>query len=110
MRRNQTQKLSPLQQKWLLRAGLALILFAILWLCFAPGIGLWSIFKQRSALHDLQAETAQIEKDKAILEIEIDKLKNDTGYLEEVARGEFGLLKPHERVYDFSKPDKGEKE
>ncbi|WP_136809699.1 FtsB family cell division protein [Desulfosediminicola flagellatus] len=109
MRRNQTQKLTPLQQKWILRAGIALVVLAVVWLCAAPRIGLISILKQRSELQELQAETDKIEKDKVTLEVEIDKLKNDSGYLEEVARGEFGMLKPHERVYDFSKPDEDEK-
>lgn len=105
MKRNQSQKISPLQQKWLLRAGLALVLLALVWICAAPKIGLLSILKQRSELQELQTETDKIEKDKVTLEVEIDKLKNDPGYLEEVARGELGLLKPYERVYDFSKPD-----
>jgi len=104
MKRNTTQKLTPLQQLWLRRAIGLLVLFAMAWLLFFPGSGLLTIFSKREEVQALQAETEHLEKDNAHLQEGIDKMKNDPAHLEEVARRDFGLLKPNERVYDFAKP------
>ena len=104
MKRNTTQKLTPLQQLWLRRAIGLLVLFALAWLLFFPGSGLLTIFSKREEVQALQAETEHLEKDNAHLQEGIDKMKNDPAHLEEVARRDFGLLKPNERVYDFAKP------
>ncbi|SHO52461.1 FtsB family cell division protein [Desulfopila aestuarii] len=109
MRRNTNQKLTPLQQLWLRRAIALLVIFAFAWLFFFPGSGLLAIFSKREEVQALQAETAHLEKDNAKLQEGIDKMKNDPTHLEEVARRDFGLLKPNERVYDFAKPTPDDK-
>jgi cell division protein FtsB len=105
MKKNPTQKLSPLQQYILVRAGAVLVLLGLAWFLFAPGSGLMSLLGEKSELKKMTAETTELSRQNASLKEEIDKLQNDTAYLEEVARRDYGLLKPHERVYDFSKPE-----
>lgn len=83
---------------------------ALLWLLFAPGNGLFSLLRQRSDLRDLQQQTEDLRRENAKLAEEIDRLENDTAYLEEVARKDYGLLKKNEQVYDFSKPEKNKGE
>jgi cell division protein FtsB len=110
MKRNPPQKLSPLQLNRLWRAVALLTVLGLAWLLFSPGTGLLSVFSTRSELQKLKAETAELSRENAVLEAEINKMKNDPAYLEEVARRDFGLLKPNERVFDFSRPERDEKE
>lgn len=83
---------------------------AVLWILFAPGTGVVALLKKRKELHNLQQKTVQLEEDNNKLQKDIERLQNDSGYLEEIARKEYGLLKKNERVYDFSrkKADKEE--
>lgn len=110
MKRNPVQKLSPLQQNRLWRAGALIVIFGLAWLLFAPGNGLFSLFSRKKELQVLQAETTNLAGENITLQEEVDKMKNDPAYLEEVARRDFGLLKPNERVYDFAKPIRSEEE
>lgn len=75
---------------------------ALLWLLFAPGTGVVALLKKREELRGLQQKTVQLEEDNAKLEQDIERLQNDAGYLEEIARKEYGLLRKNEQVYDFS--------
>lgn len=109
MKNNQPQS-TPLQQVWLRRAVVLFIILGAAWLVFAPGNGLLTLYSQRQELQTLQAERDHLIEENNQLQAEIDKMKNDPAHLEEVARRNFGLLKPNERVYDFSKQsgEKGE--
>ena len=78
---------------------------AVLWLIFAPQTGVVSLYRQKSELKALKAETEELRLQNEALRAEIKKLQDDPAYLEEVARRDYGLLKDHERVYDFAKPD-----
>jgi len=109
MKRNPTQKRSPLQQTLLWRAGGVILLIALGWLLFAPESGLLSLLRYRAELQELTVETEDLALENERLQEEIDKLQNDIAYFEEVARRDYGLLKPHERVYDFSKPENTKK-
>lgn len=75
----------------------------MLWILFAPGTGVVALLKKRKELHNLQQKTVQLEEDNNKLQKDIERLQNDSGYLEEIARKEYGLLKKNERVYDFSR-------
>lgn len=110
MKRNPTQKLSPIQKNRLLRAAVLLVILGLAWLLFSPGSGLLALYTAKKELKALQVETEKLAQDNARFQQEIDKMKNNSTYLEEVARRDFGLLKPNERVYDFSKPKKDENE
>ena len=101
MKRPPTAKLTPIQQTWFLRAVALLILFGLAWLLFFPGSGLLAIYSKRKEVQALTAETQHLQKDNALFAAEIEKMKNDPVHLEDVARREFNLLKPNERVYEF---------
>ncbi len=70
-----------------------------------PRYGLVSLWGQRLELKKLSNETAELAAKNEALEKEIQQLKNDSEYLEKIAR-EKNFLKKNERVYDFSSPKK----
>ncbi|MGB3221724.1 MAG: septum formation initiator family protein [Desulforhopalus sp.] len=86
-----------------------LVIMALLWIIFSPGSGIVTLMSKRSELKKLQEDTARIEQQIKDLQKEIDLLHNDSRYLEDIARKDYGLLKKNERVFDFSKPQSGEK-
>ncbi len=104
------KKITPQQEGLLIKIILALLLAAVLWVVFSPGGGLLLLKGQRSDLEQLEKEITELELENHDLQAEIDGLRNDPEYLEEVARKEYGLLKKNERVYDFSRNSRSKKE
>lgn len=101
---------SSAQEKIRVKKIVALIMFlALLWLLFAPGLGMVSYMKKRAELKRVQNEAVHLQKANVKLQEEIDKLLTDPVYLEKLAREKYDLLKPNEKVYDFSKKSKKEK-
>ena len=110
MRRKPKKKLTPLQENRLLKITLGLVIASFLWLLFAPGTGVYSLLKLRNKASRLEVETQELIQANEELRAEIDRLKNDTEYLEQIAREKYGLIKKNEQVFDFSKPSKRSKE
>lgn len=110
MKKTYRTPLSPLQQKRLWRFSLLLGVLFLLALFFLPERGLYFQRKQsqRVAAADAERE-ALVKKNEALWE-EINRLKSDERYLEEVARQQHGLLKKDERVFEFSSRDQPKKE
>lgn len=87
-----------------------IVLLALIWLFFAPGLGIVAYVKKRAELKQVKNEAAHLEKANMELQQEIEKLLTDPVYLEKLAREKYDLLKPNEKVYDFSKkPQKSKK-
>ena len=106
IRRKPKKKLTPLQENRLLKIVIVLIIISVVWILFAPGTGVYSLMKQRSKAVELEKQTEALRKSNEKLQAEIDRLKHDDAYLEQVAREKYGLLKKNERVFDFSKTPK----
>ncbi len=106
MRRKPKKKLTPLQEIRLLKIILLLVIASLAWLLFAPGTGVYSLFKMRSKAASLEIEVKELVQSNEKMRAEIERLKNDPVYLEEIAREKYGLIKKNERVFDFSKPQK----
>ena len=110
MRKKSPRQLTAAQKGTVRRLCILMGAAVLLWLLFAPGRGLFSLLRQRSALNELQQQTEKLQRENTELAKEIERLENDPAYLEEVARRDYGLLKKNEHVYDFSKTDKNEDE
>lgn len=108
MKRSPKKKLTNLQAGRLRQLAGLLLAGVLLWFLFAPERGVLALFNKRSQLHDLQQKNKLEQAENARLQEQIDRLKKDPAYLEDIARREYGLLKEHEYIYDFSKPDKKE--
>lgn len=98
--------LTPLQQNRLLKIILGLVIISICWLLFAPGTGVYSLLKLRNKAIQLEKQNEALMSTNEQLQAEIDRVKNDKDYLEQIAREKYGLLKKNEQVFDFSKPKK----
>ncbi|MEC7225397.1 MAG: septum formation initiator family protein [Candidatus Latescibacterota bacterium] len=55
--------------------------------------------EKRRAVEDLQAQVAHLEAERDSLKNMLWRLENDMGYVEKVAREEYGMSKKGERVY-----------
>lgn len=99
-----------MQQKKLFQVSLLLVTLLLLAIFFTPGKGLFFLRKQKIQVAALNAENqALVEKNNALRD-EIKRVKTDESYLEEVARGQHGLLKKDEIVFDFSPKEKKKRE
>ncbi|MBT8333792.1 MAG: septum formation initiator family protein, partial [Deltaproteobacteria bacterium] len=85
---------------------LGLVVVSMIWLLFAPGTGVYSLLKVRNKTNRLEQETKELIQANKDLQAEIERLKNDPAYLEQIAREKYGMLKKNERVFDFSGPKK----
>ncbi|WP_035273808.1 FtsB family cell division protein [Desulfogranum japonicum] len=91
------------QKKIFLRCAVLLGLCFILALLFTPGYGLFSYRKAVKQQTIQIQENQRMQKENEQLAQEIDLLKNDEKYIENVARKEYGLLKKNEEVYEFKR-------
>ena len=103
LRKKPKKKLTPLQENRLLKIIIVLVVLTIVWLLFAPGTGVYSLVKQNNKMAELERQTEILINSNEELRAEIERLKHDQAYLEQVAREKYGLLKKNERVFDFSK-------
>lgn len=95
--------MSPLQRKRLWRISITTIVFVLLWVVFAPGSGLYHLHQQKKRIATLIAERQILIQQNDEIEKDIERLRNDQEYLEQVAREEHGMLKENEIVFDFSR-------
>jgi len=106
-RRPRASQKSSAEEKMRVKKIITLIVFlSLLWLLFAPGLGFVSYMKKKSALKQVQNEAAHLEKANVELQQEIEKILTDPVYLEKLAREKYNLLRPNEKVYNFSKKPK----
>lgn len=106
MKRSPKKKLTNLQEGRLKRLAGIVLAGVLLWLLFAPERGVLALYKKRTELRQLQQKNSTSRAENARLREQLDRLKKDPAYLEDIARREYGLLKEHEIIYDFSKPEK----
>lgn len=110
-RTSQASQKSSAEDNVRVKKIIAVIVFlSLLWLFFAPGLGIVSYIKKKAELKRVENEAANLKKANVKLQDEIDNLLTDPVYLEKLAREKYDLLKPNEKVYDFSKKSKKSKE
>ncbi|MFA6499976.1 MAG: septum formation initiator family protein [Desulfurivibrionaceae bacterium] len=78
-------------------------------------VGVWSVFGPYGALkyygvakelNEVLTQNEELREANTGLQQEINKLKKDPVYLEEVARRQFGLIKKNEVIYEFPEKKK----
>jgi len=69
-------------------------------------MGLIKYIELNKTENRLKAEIISVEKEKKLLESQVDALKKDQFYIEKHAREEFGLAKPNEYIFQFQEDAK----
>ncbi len=64
--------------------------------------GLLRINRLTQEKEEIQKKADQIRKENERLKRDIEALKSDRRYIENIARKEFGLVRPNEVIYQFS--------
>ena len=80
-------------------AALLLLAMAAALLLLGGDEGLFQVLAKQRELEALRAQVASLEAANDSLRQVLWLLENDLGYVEKVAREEYGMVKPGERVY-----------
>ena len=99
-----SQGLNNREKRALRRIILAVVVLGVLFLVFAPGRGLLSHRKMKKEIQALVRDNRTLQHRNVQLAEEIERLKNDEAYLEQFARGKYGMLKKNEEVYELRTP------
>jgi len=73
-----------------------------LYILFAPN-GLLRYYRLQQSLATIRAANEDLQRQNKELRKEIDRLKHDPKYLEEVARQKYGFIKKNELLFNFKK-------
>ena len=95
------QGLNRREKRLLRRIILAVIVLSVLFLLFAPGRGLIPHYSLKKEIEGLVQENRVLQQRNVELAEEIERLKNDEVYLEQLAREKYGMLKKNEEVYEL---------
>jgi cell division protein FtsB len=98
--------LSAVEGKQLFRITVAIVVLVLLWIVFAPGSGMFHLRQQKKHLAELKTQQEVLTRQNKEMKEDIERLQTDKGYLEEVAREDYGMLKDNEMVFDFAKEKK----
>jgi cell division protein FtsB len=90
-------KLPRKSGRWVI--GILVVLF--LYLFLTGNNGLFTIIRSRFAVHQTEKDLIELIQTKDSLKTVVKMLKNDTNYIERVAREKLGMAKKNEKVYKF---------
>ena len=93
-------KMTKAERRFVKRIILISVIVAILWLLFAPNRGVFHYRKLQGEIDSVAQENLHLEERNKELQKEIERLKTDEAYLEDLARHKYGLLKENETVYE----------
>ncbi len=93
-----TQLLNPLRWKRSFLIG-ALLAFIAIWLLFIDTYSVLTRIQLNLQKEDLIERTGEFKKKTAKLEEKIEDLETNPDLLEKIAREEYGMRKPDEKVY-----------
>ena len=92
------------ERRFLRRMIFIVAVLGLLWIVFAPDRGLLHYHRLHKRIDNLTRENRELAERNAELKREIERLRNDETYLEELARQKYDLLKENETVYEFKPP------
>jgi len=78
-----------------------LLLSVMIFFTFFGEKGLLQVYRLRSELKEIERVNMELQRENERLRVEIDNLRTNKKYIEELARRELGLVKKGEIVYQF---------
>ena len=78
-----------------------LLLSVMIFFTFFGDKGLLQVYRLRRELREIERANKELQRENERLRAEIDNLRTNKNYIEELARGELGLVKKGEIVYQF---------
>jgi cell division protein FtsB len=97
--------LSETDRKKVLLYSVLIVAVVGAWSVFGP-YGILKYYGVAKELNTVLAQNEQLRETNTALRQEINKLKHDPVYLEDVARRQFGLIKKNEVIYEFPEKKK----
>ncbi len=88
------------------RLVLAIVLLVVLFFTLTGSDGLINLYRTHLEVRQMTQELEGLKSTIDSLKIDIEKLKNDTAYIEQIAREKMGMAKKGEKVYKFLEEDK----
>lgn len=98
-------KFSQRDRKKILTASVITALLLAGWLTLAPK-GLLTYYKIAKEISTISTEHKELEEQNKALREEIARLLNDSKYIEEIARKEYGFIRKNEVIFEFDKKKK----
>lgn len=83
------------------RGFLIFLLIALFYVLFFGEDGIFAYIRLKKEIKDNVARMRVIEEENLKMKRELERLKNDKEYLEEIARKKYGLIREGEKVYRF---------
>ena len=88
---------------------IVLVWVIVIGFIFVPGDqGLYRLWRQRQRAEQLMSDIERLKRERVELEGQIERLENDLGYIEKIAREEYGMVLPGETVYRTRARETGE--
>ncbi len=94
-----------MKSKTLKKIFAAIFFLIILYFFFGGDYNIYNLWKYRQKEKDLRSEIQMNNKEKEQLTTEIEMLKSDSAYIEKIAREEFKMGKPNEKIYIVKSKD-----
>ncbi len=86
-------------EEWSRRYGILALSLAFLFVILFSENGLLDLFRMKRQIRNIEATAKSLMDENARLKGEIELLKTDDKYLEEMARKRFGFIREGEKVY-----------
>jgi cell division protein FtsB len=83
------------------RGFLIFLLIALFYVLFFGEDGIFAYIRLKKEIKDNVARMRVIEEENLKMKRELERLKNDKEYLEEIVRKKYGLIREGEKVYRF---------
>jgi len=83
------------------RGFLIFLLIALFYVLFFGEDGIFAYIRLKKEIKDNVARMRVVEEENLKMKRELERLKNDKEYLEEIVRKKYGLIREGEKVYRF---------
>jgi cell division protein FtsB len=86
-------------EEWSRRYGILVLSLAFIFVILFSENGLLDLIRMKRQVRNIEAASKSLAEENARLKGEIERLKTDDKYLEEMARKRFGFIREGEKVY-----------